>query len=68
MKSSPGNDYLGYNLCHDLACANLWTTAYNYTSPSDSGSSLPVYAEIKTGQSQVDAGSYYDTVIVTVNF
>jgi spore coat protein U-like protein len=68
MKSNPGKSYLGYDLCHDSACASLWTpTAYSYTSPTDAGSSLPVWARIKTGQ-QVDAGSYSDSVTVTVNF
>jgi spore coat protein U-like protein len=67
MKSSPGKNYLGYNLCQNSSCATLWTQSYSYMSPSDKGSSLPVYAEIKTGQSQVDAGSYSDSVVVTVN-
>jgi spore coat protein U-like protein len=68
MKSSPGKSYLGYELCHDQGCAGVWTPAgYSYTSPTDAGSSLPVWARIKTGQ-QVDTGSYSDSVTVTVNF
>lgn len=68
MKSSPGNSYIGYDLCHDSACASVWTpSGFAYRSPSDSGSSLPVYGRIVTGQ-QVDTGSYSDTVTVTVSF
>jgi spore coat protein U-like protein len=69
MKSTQGKNYLGYDLCHDSACANFWSTtsAYPYTSSSDAGSSLPVYGRILTGQ-QADAGTYTDTVVVTVSF
>jgi spore coat protein U-like protein len=68
MKSNPGKNYLGYELCHDSGCASIWTPqGYAYTSPSDAGSSLSIWARIKTGQ-QVDAGSYSDSVTVTVNF
>jgi spore coat protein U-like protein len=68
MKSSPGNSYLGYELCHDSGCSSIWTPAgFAYTSPTDAGSSLPVWARIKAGQ-QVDAGSYSDSITVTVNF
>ena len=69
MKSNPGKNYLGYELCHDSGCASTWsaTTGYTYISPSDVGSSLPVWARIKTGQ-QADAGSYSDSVTVTINF
>lgn len=69
MKSNPGKNYLGYELCHDSNCASIWsaTTGYTYTSPTDAGSSLPVWARIKTGQ-QADAGSYSDSVTVTINF
>lgn len=68
MKSSPGNSYIGYDLCHDSACASVWTpSGYTYRSPTDVGSSLPVYGRIITGQ-QADAGSYSDTVTVTVSF
>jgi spore coat protein U-like protein len=69
MKSTQGKNYLGYDLCHDSACASLWstTTASSYTSPSDAGSSLPVWGRIITGQ-QADAGTYTDSVTVTVSF
>jgi spore coat protein U-like protein len=69
MKSTQGKNYLGYELCHDSACANVWsaTTAYTYTSPSDVGSSLAVWGRIVTGQ-QADAGTYTDSVTVTVSF
>ena len=69
MKSAMGKNYLGYDLCHDSACASTWsaTAAYTYTSRSDSGSSLAVYGRIITGQ-QADASTYTDAVTVTVNF
>jgi len=68
MKSSNGKSYLAYDLCHDSACASVWTPqGYTYVSPSDAGSSLPVWGRIKTGQ-QADLGSYSDSVTVTVSF
>lgn len=68
MKSSPGKSYIGYDLCHDSACASIWTpSGYTYHSTSDVGSTLPVYGRIPAGQ-QNDAGSYGDTVTVTVSF
>ncbi|MGZ3498046.1 MAG: Csu type fimbrial protein [Vulcanimicrobiaceae bacterium] len=68
MKSTDGS-YLGYDLCHDSACASVWTPAgFSYTSPSDQGSSLPVWARIVTGQPQAKQGAYSDSVTVTVSF
>lgn len=68
MKSSSSKTYLGYDLCHDSACASVWSPqGYTYVSPSDAGSSLPVWGRIKTGQ-QADLGSYSDSVTVTVSF
>jgi spore coat protein U-like protein len=69
MKSAAGKNYLGYDLCHDSACAALWSTtaAYTYVSPGDAGSSLPIYGRIITGQ-QADASTYTDSVTVTVSF
>lgn len=68
MKSIDGS-YLGYELCHDSGCSTVWTASgYSYVSPSDAGSTLPVWARILTSQSQVKQGSYSDSVTVTVNF
>jgi len=68
MKSSSSKTYLSYDLCHDSACVSVWTPqGYTYVSPSDAGSSLPVWGRIKTGQ-QADLGSYSDSVTVTVSF
>lgn len=68
MKASPGADYLGYDLCHDSACARIWSPAgYIYTSPTDTGSTLAVWGRILTGQKS-GQGSYADVVTVTVSF
>jgi spore coat protein U-like protein len=68
MKDASG-DYLGYELCHDNACSSVWTAqGYNYVSPGDSGSQLPVWTRIKTGQPQARLGSYSDSVTVTISF
>lgn len=68
MKSSPGKSYLGYDLCHDSGCLTVWSPVnFTYTSPSDAGSSLPLWGRIVTGQT-IDAGSYSDSVTVTVSF
>lgn len=63
-----GGDYLGYELCHDSSCSSVWRTGFGYVSPSDAGSSLPIFTRIKTGQSQAKQGSYSDSVTVTINF
>jgi spore coat protein U-like protein len=66
---SPNGDFMGYELCHDSACSAVWTPqGYNYISPSDTGSSIPVWTRIKTGQSQVKQGSHTDSVTVTISF
>ena len=68
MKDGTG-DYLGYELCHDNACSSIWSsTGFNYVSPGDSGSSLPVWTRIKTGQPQAKQGNYSDSVTVTISF
>ncbi len=68
MKDSSG-DVMGYELCHDNACSAIWTPqGYNYVSPGDRGSALPVWTRILTGQPHVNQGSYSDSVTVTINF
>jgi spore coat protein U-like protein len=67
MKDS-GGDYLGYDLCHDNACAAKWTSSYTYLSPNDKGTSLPVWTRITTGQTHAKLGSYSDSVTVTISF
>lgn len=65
----PYGDFLGYDLCHDSACAAVWKpSGYTYVSPGANGSSLPVWTRIITGQPQVKQGNYSDAVTVTINF
>lgn len=62
-------DYLGYELCHDSACSSVWSASgYNYVSPGDKGTTLPVWTRITTGQSKAKQGSYSDAVTVTISF
>jgi spore coat protein U-like protein len=68
MKLSTKANYMGYELCHDSACASVWSpSGYTYVSPADTGSSLPVWARVITGQ-RVFLGSYADSVTATLNF
>ncbi len=68
MKLSTSASYLGYELCHDSSCASVWLpSGYTYVSPTDAGSSVPVWARIVTGQ-RVFLGSYADSVTASVNF
>lgn len=68
MKMPSSANYLGYELCHDAGCGNVWApSGYTYVSPSDTGSALSVYARIVTGQ-RVFLGSYSDAVTATLNF
>lgn len=68
MKDSAG-DLLGYELCHDNACATVWQpSGFQYVSPNDKGSSLPVWTRITSGQSKAKQGSYSDAVTVTISF
>jgi spore coat protein U-like protein len=67
---SYGGTFLGYDLCHDSSCSSVWTPGgYNYVSPGDAGSTLPVWTVIKTGQNQINKlGTYTDSVTVTISF
>lgn len=68
MKLQSSSSYLGYELCHDSSCASVWNPAgYTYISPTDAGSTVPVWARIITGQ-RVFLGSYSDSVTATLNF
>lgn len=68
MKLTASSSYLGYELCHDSACASVWNpSGYTYVSPTDAGSTVPVWARIITGQ-RVFLGSYSDSVTATLNF
>lgn len=68
MKDGSG-DYLGYDLCHDNACAAKWgPSGFNYVSVNDKGASVPVWTRIITGQSHAKQGSYSDSITVTISF
>ncbi len=67
--SDGAGSYLGYELCHDTACNSVWSpSGYTYISPTDRGSSLPVWTRILTGQPHLKQGQYTDSVTVTVSF
>lgn len=64
-----GTEQLGYNLYTDSARLFIWGDGVNGSSVSFTGSSadLAVYGRIP-GLQNVRAGSYTDTVVVTVTF
>lgn len=68
-----GTDFLGYDLCHDstVNCTSPWTNTgaglLSYTSSSNAPNPITVYGRVLGGQN-VPAGTYLDTVRVTVNY
>ena len=66
-----GTDHLGYDFYRDAAYATLWTNSapgwYSFVSPSNAPNPITVYGRVPGGQ-DVPAGTYTDTVVVTVNY
>jgi len=61
---------LGYELYLDAARNSVWNNNFAFTggaAPSTAPRSQPVYGRVPAGQ-DVPAGSYADTVLVTVSF
>ena len=72
-----GSSKLYYNLFSDSANASVWGDGSAGTSTVTDGyllglggnpRSYPVYGKIPAGQSMVGAGSYIDTVVITIDF
>lgn len=65
-----GAGFLTYNLYSDEATTVPWENVTGVTSPTPSGSAqnMTVFGKINAGQTTAIAGSYSDTVIVTVTF
>ncbi len=68
---SLGGDNLGYDFYKDGAYAALWTNSnpgwYGFTSASNAATPITVYGKVP-GAQDVPAGTYTDTVVVTVNY
>jgi len=62
---------LGYDFYRDATYTTLWTNSapgwYSFTSPSNAPNPVTVYGKVPENQ-DVPAGTYTDTVIVTVNY
>lgn len=70
-KMANGADLLTYNLYQNNGYTTVWgcdsSNQYSYTASNNGWQNLTVYGVIPAGQ-DVPAGSYTDTVTVTVNF
>jgi spore coat protein U-like protein len=67
-----GTDFLTYELYKETARTNVWSNSGAglvslAAAPSNSAQTLTVYGRI-TGSQNVGAGSYTDTVVITVTF
>jgi spore coat protein U domain-containing protein, fimbrial subunit CupE1/2/3/6 len=66
-----GSNYLSYELYSDSGLSTVWGTGGSAVTepaaPSDAAVNYTVYGKVPAGQ-DVPAGSYSDTVNVTVNF
>jgi spore coat protein U-like protein len=71
MKKSGAANYLSYELYGDSARTTVWGTGVNAqtepAAPSDAAVNYTVYGRVPAAQ-DVPAGSYSDTVAITVNF
>ena len=69
MKS--GTFYLAYDFYKDTTYTTPWTNSspgwYSFTSGSNASTSVPIYGRVPGGQ-DIPAGTYQDTVQVTVNY
>ena len=65
-----GAGYLTYNLYSDAGTTVPWENTTGVTSPVPTGSAqtMTVYGKIDAGQTTAIAGTYTDSVIVTVTF
>lgn len=63
------SNYLAYEIYSDAAMTTVWneTNTVPFTDNGGSSTNLPIYAEIPAGQ-QVAAGSYNDTVMMTISY
>jgi spore coat protein U-like protein len=61
--------YLNYNLYSNAGASTVWEGVTGVTSPTPNGTAqnMTVYGKIASGQN-VPAGSYSDTVTISVNF
>lgn len=68
---SPTLNNLGYDFYRDAAYTTLWTNSapgwYSFTSLSSAPTPVTVYGKVPENQ-DVPAGTYTDTVVVTVNY
>jgi spore coat protein U-like protein len=68
-----GTAFLGYDLCHDATvnCTSPWTNSgaglLSYTSLTNAPNAVTVYGRVLGGQ-DVPAGTYTDSVQVTINY
>jgi len=71
LKGGAGSDYLSYTLTQDNAGSTPWgNTGGTGASYSGTGSqqTVTVYGSVASGQSSAHAGSYSDSVQVTITF
>lgn len=67
-----GTNFLSYELYVDISRTNIWQTTgasnlINYTSTGKAAASQTIYGKVVAGQ-DVAAGSYTDSVVMTINF
>lgn len=69
LNASAGHN-LTYNLYSDAGDTTVWNNSTGVTSPTPTGSAqnMTVYGKIDSGQTTAIAGTYGDTVVVTVTF
>ncbi|HET7588011.1 MAG TPA: spore coat U domain-containing protein [Gammaproteobacteria bacterium] len=73
LNSVDGVTLMNYALYYDSAHANNWGNTFGTDTPASKTAdgtmqSTPVYGVVPTGQSALTAGSYSDTVTVTVSY
>jgi len=68
-RMTDGTHFLDYNLYGNSGCSGVWNNTTGYTVPgTGEPATATVFGCIAAGQNSVPAGSYSDTVVMTVTF
>ena len=65
-----GTNFLNYQVYTNNTYSTIWNTTntVSYTATSANPTNISVYGQIPAGQTNVPAGTYHDTVVITAKY